>query len=125
MKSRLEAEAQRRCAEGISVYLEKQHRKHITKGLTTGIFSGIVCSVGLFAFEIFKFPEDQFQNKLIYAVPFVLSTVTATAYSLMTVDNKDAEGVDDFNAVCDELSKAEEEKEENASDEDEDDETKV
>ncbi len=123
MKSRLEAEAQRRCAEGISVYLEKQHKKHITKGLTTGLVSGIVCSVGLYAYN--SLSDTPVDNNLIYAIPFGLATVVSTAYSLMTVDVKDAECKDDFDAVCDELAEAEEEKENETSEEDEDEETKV
>jgi len=114
VKSRLEAEAQRRCAEGLSVYLEKQHRKQIAAGFTTGIISGIVCAAGLYTYN--KVTDSDVQDSIVYMIPLVLATTASTGYTILTVDQSDDKDSEDFNAVCDELAADEEEEEEDEVD---------
>jgi nitrate reductase gamma subunit len=114
VKSRLEAEAHRKCAEGLSVYLEKQHRKQIAAGFTTGLISGVVCAAGLYTYN--RVTDSDVVDNILYFIPIVLATVTSTGYSIITVDDNDAKDAEDFNAVCDELKADEEEDEEDEVD---------
>lgn len=110
MKSRYEAEAQRRCAEGVAVYLQGKHKQSITQGFVTGTGVGLVCTAGLYVYNYTT--QQSVESNLIYALPAFLGMLAGTVYGIQTADVTDSEHTDDFNAVCDELAKAEEEEEE-------------
>ena len=100
------------------MYLQGKHKKNITAGFVTGTGVGLICTAGLYIYN--NFTQQDIDSNIVYTIPAFLGMITGTAYGIQTADNKDAEHTSDYNAVCDELAKAEE-SESDDSEEDESD----
>jgi len=109
--TKTEAEARRVCSQGVSAYISGRHKGHIQKSIAYGVIGGIVPTSILFISSNFV----SF-NRWYSLLPLGIGLVSGWGYGVYSTDVNDIEYAEDFETVCAQFEKEDEESEESESD---------